>query len=62
VRFSNHNGCGVWLQAGDDLYQRGPKRFKKSPFDVITGDWAGGWRWKLGGFVGEMHLVWLIYG
>ena len=32
---------GAHSEAGDDLYQRGPKRFKKSPFDVLTGDRVG---------------------
>eukprot|EP00913_Durusdinium_trenchii_P029483 g27636.t1 len=35
-----------FMKAGDDLYQRGPKRFKKSPFDVMSGDRsASGWIW-----------------
>ena len=28
-------------EAGDDLYQRGPKRYRKSPFEVLTGDGGG---------------------
>lgn len=39
-------------QAGDDLYQRGPKRFKKSPFDVITGDQRNAAELGAGGLVG----------
>lgn len=45
-------GWGWRAQAGDDLYQRGPKRFKKSPFDVITGDPRRNAALGAGGLVG----------
>lgn len=41
-----------FMKAGDDLYQRGPKRFKKSPFDVITGDMTY--------FMKALDLLWCV--
>ncbi|CAK9003095.1 Hypothetical protein SCF082_LOCUS7593 [Durusdinium trenchii] len=41
-----------FMKAGDDLYQRGPKRFKKSPFDVMSGDMTY--------FLKALDLLWCV--
>eukprot|EP00435_Cladocopium_sp_Y103_P030160 s888_g7.t1 len=57
-----------FMKAGDDLYQRGPKRFKKSPFDVVSGDprrtAVGSWRCQRVGdmtyFLKALDLLWCV--
>ncbi|CAJ1417930.1 unnamed protein product [Effrenium voratum] len=41
-----------FMKAGDDLYERGPKRFKKSPFETFTGD--------LTYFFKALDLLWCV--